>query len=198
MTIHYRDASVSDIELLADLHINFLNDGVLYLIGENSLSKIYESILNAKNNIIVATTAKNIIGFVTVIHKEFGTIGKISMQGWLSVFSCLLKNPRLIECLISTYLFDRESKKLISRYTKGADFSELSHFVVDNIHQRKGIGKALLIDAEVCARHRHSVYMYTTTHNYDLLQYYVSSRNAKVINRRRIGNLYHYCLLWKI
>jgi len=198
MNVKYLKSNGLEIESVVELHMSQLKDGVLYLIGKKSLLCLYKSILKARNDLILAVSEDCTIGYITLINKEFSNLRTITPTGWLCVFISLINSPSFFFKIAKTLLFDYRAKKTVLIYTHGQKFSELSHFAINPNYQGLGIGSKLIKKAEKSARENNSIYLYTTTHNKMLLDYYKTSRSAEITFHLKISGLNHYCLVWKL
>ena len=112
------------------------------------------------------------------------------------MISQIIFKPKLAYQIYETLLFDKTSYEAVLTYCNDNNTSELSHFSISSDFQSNGIGKKLVETVEQMARLLKFKYIYTTTHNQQLSNYYVKKKFAKVINSGFINGRLHHCLVW--
>lgn len=196
MKVRIRWVQPSDISQIARIHIHELSNGALCTIGEASMRALYHALNNEGNIILVAAEENVVLGYVTIAIKSTPLIKMINFQGWLSVFYGVLRRPKLAVTLVQTLIFSSETQKAISAYAGSVPVLELSHFAVNGPYKSRGIGGKLVSQVEGVAISTGAIYIYTTTDNRRLSDFYIRNYSAKIINKKMIGRALHQCLVW--
>lgn len=193
-----RKVESADIEAITSIHIASFPRGILTFLGKKFLANLYEMLRKNAKIGLVAEGESGILGYV--FSSATIPLSKLLRMSILpSVIASLLLNlPRLIPLIKSRLDLALKSRFFNHKVKLNIEAIELSYIAVDQSIRSKGLGAELIESFEFSAQKNFDIYIYTTrTHNERLTNYYLKSKNAKIIDMVKNKKDYSCNIHWE-
>lgn len=179
---------------VAKIHFEELNTGILCLFGKSFLNKYYNQMTKRNGWGYVVTRKDKVVGYIYSESTEFNKITLIELPHIMIFVKNLFFKPKMIVNILFSIVVSKfyETTKTTERV------SIISQFAISKVFQSQGYGKELIKLFEEEALRRGCNYVTTSTHNFDLRNFYISTRNIKkevVIPNIGYKN---YIISWKL
>jgi GNAT superfamily N-acetyltransferase len=183
-----RQAKVSDIDFLVEVHSKSLPRDVFVNLGRRFLTNFYQVSFYRKDlQIYVAEYQNRVSGFLVFSMGNYSILSYLKpvmyyMIGW----NCI-KNPKLLVLIF---------KQLLN--LKSTTQPEIVFFAVLPEFQGKGMGTQLLNKVIYSLKRKNFKKMITKTSNKKLAIYYINNYGAKVIHHFQVLDQIYNILQWDI
>ena len=179
---------------VAKIHFEELDTGILCLFGKSFLNKYYNQMTKRNGWGYVVTRKDKVAGYIYSENTEFNKIALIALPDIMILAKNLFFKPKMIINILFSMVVSQFYKTTIS----GERLSIISQFAVSKVFQSQGYGKELIKLFEEEALRRGYNYVGTSTHNFDLRNFYISTRNIeKEVVIPNIGYK-NYIISWKL
>ena len=179
---------------VARIHYEELNTGILSLLGKSFLYKYYKQMTKSNGWGYVVTRRDKVAGYIYSESKDLNKIALIALPDIMILIKNLFLKPKMI----INILFSMMVSKFYGTTITTDRVSIISQFAVSKVFQSQGYGKELIHCFEEEAIRRGCNYVSTSTHNFGLRNFYISTRNIKkevVIPNIGYKN---YIISWKL
>jgi len=179
---------------LARIHYEELNTGILCLFGKSFLHKYYNQMTNRNGWGYVVISKNKVAGYIFSESIDLNKMALIALPDIVIFIKNLFLKPKMM----INILFSMMVSKFYETTISGERVSIISQFAVSKVFQSQGYGKELIRLFEEESIRRGCNYISTSTHNFDLRNFYISTRNIKkevVIPNIGYKN---YIISWKI
>ena len=197
MTVVCIPIEKSDIKEIVDIHNIELNGSVLALFGPAFVRRMYLNLLKEGNWGFVAKVEGDVVGFIFATKSEVSLLRCLSITSAICFLFNSIRNPlKFISFFVAfkEFCLGNSSNKTVPTET----MIELSLFAVREDWKTGGIGKTLIGKLEGKAKASGFSNVFTRTHNYRLLEYYIKSKNAIVLKRISLVTYDSLILKWQI
>lgn len=197
MNIQFSEIEISDTKQIAEIHFEELGDGVISLFGYEFVKRLYINLLEAGNWGFLAKDKNDVVGFIIATRVE------VKLQKCLTISSVaffILESIRRPSKFYSFLIAFREFflLKEKAQIKPTNTFIELSHFAVRGHYKGGGIGRTLIQMLEERAREKGILSIFTRTHNKKLSEYYIRTKEAKILKSIPFKGHESIMLEWKI
>lgn len=172
-----------------DVHEQSLPSDVMPKFGSGYHRRYMLLLLGGQGNVFVAFLRGETIGFLTSVD---GSPARRIVPSPADTL-CFLKS-----CSRQPVLLLRLLRQLIKRVQAVPDSSEIQFFAVRDEFRGRGVGRALLQEAQKKAILSGVKVMLTKTNNLDLVRFYQQNQNAEVRNVLKVSGTTYYYVGWPL
>ena len=179
---------------VARIHYEELNTGILSLLGKSFLYKYYNQMTKSNGWGYVVTRRDKVAGYIYSESKDLNKIALIALPDIMILIKNLFLKPKMIINILLSMMFSKFYGATITTDR----VSIISQFAVSKVFQSQGYGKELIHRFEEEAIRRGCNYVSTSTHNFDLRNFYISTKDIKKeVVVPNIGYK-NYIISWKL
>lgn len=176
-------------EDIFNVHVKSLPSDVLPKFGSGYHMRYILQLLERQGNVFVAVLRGGTIGFLT--------------SGAVSSAKRIIPRPTEILFFVKSsirqpVLLPRLVRQILKRALSVPDSSEIEFFAVESEFRGRGVGRALIQQAQKTAFQSGFKVMVTKTNNLDLVRYYQLNHNAEVRDILKSNGTTYYFVQWPL
>lgn len=186
----------SHISKISILHKDIFKDSVFCKFGSKFIEKFFYKLIDNNWGFVLVDEYENVNGYILATDTKISVIDVLGFFDLIIFFKNLILDLKLINTFFisfKNYFFLRNKTNFYKE-----NMVEISHFGVVQNFRSNGFGKKLIDKFEKEALRKKYNVIKTITHNSKLANFYISKKNAKILNSNNISCHEIKLLYWKI
>ena len=186
----------SHISKISILHKDIFKDSVFCKFGSKFIEKFFYKLIDNNWGFVLVDEYENVNGYILATDTKISVIDVLDYFDLIIFFKNLILDLKLINTFFisfKNYFFLRNKTNFYKE-----NMVEISHFGVVQNFRSNGFGKKLIDKFEKEALRKKYNVIKTITHNSKLANFYISKKNAKILNSNNISCHEIKLLYWKI
>ena len=186
----------SHISKISILHKDIFEDSVFCKFGSKFVENFFYKLIDNNWGFVLVDEYENVNGYILATDTKISVIEVLDFFDLIIFFKNLILDLKLINTFFisfKNYFFLRNKTNFYKE-----NMVEISHFGVVQNFRSNGFGKKLIDKFEKEALRKKYNVIKTITHNSKLANFYISKKNAKILNSNNISCHEIKLLYWKI